>query len=188
MKLLTLLTLVIFSCNLQAHTWDEPWHKEVVTDATSFGLYEVSKNSGAKLTLKLKKHIAGKETKKKISVSDFYNYEVTSSSSTIDHHDFSYKKGQSVYALLKGSNKKYAVSTPTSGIDVILDDGSVAATFRHTLHQTQIEPELYEMAQKCIFNSLHNEACDKNTIERIVKPLEQRVAILSSLQTASTFS
>lgn len=186
MKLLIL--LIFLSCNTLAHTWDEPWHKSVVADATSLGLYEVLNNNGGELTLKLKKHIAGQETEKELQVSKFYLYGVTSTSTMADRHDFNYEKGQFIYALLNHSNNAYAVATPTAGIDRILDDGGVVATFRHTLHQTHIASELYEMAQRCIFNALHDKSCEQNTIKNIVEPLEQRVAVLSPEASKEDFS
>lgn len=188
MKSLTLLALFFLSFNLCAHTWDEPWHKTVVSNATTLALYEVVQNKGDSLTLKLKKHIAGEKTKEKIDVSTFHLYGVMSSSSVADHHNFHYEIGQLVYAYLKGSDQGFSIATPTAGIDGILDDGNVAATFRHTLHKTLLEPEQYEIAQQCIFESLHNGSCEQQVITRFIEPLIQRVAVLSPQATKEDYN
>ena len=61
MKFILVVVLLVLNFSVQAHTWNEPWHKEVVEKADSFGLYEVVKNSNFSLKLKRVKHLAGKK-------------------------------------------------------------------------------------------------------------------------------
>ncbi len=187
-KLKLLFLMLMLGCvDAMAHTWDEPWHKEVVSQANSFGLYEVKKVSGQTLKLKLVKHLAGEKTKKKIKVSDFYLYEKMSSSAA-DEHGFWLGKGQRVYLYLHKDGRKYTLATPTAGSDKILDDESVGATFRHSLHKTQIDIVAYEALQTCIFISLHNGACASETVDfHILVPLKERVSVLSAEALAEDF-
>lgn len=170
---------LLLSSSAIGHTWDEPWHKGVVSESETFGLYEVIKNSGASVKVKLIRHLAGKKTKRKIKVTGYYLFDLGSSASDIDHHPFQYKKGDKVYALLKKQGKNYAVATPTSGIDPLMGDGSISATYRHSLHRSKAQRAGYELLQTCIFHSLHNQTCSQNATSLIDKVLREPVAILS---------
>ncbi|WP_086931131.1 hypothetical protein [Agarilytica rhodophyticola] len=175
--------LLLCGAKLYAHTWNEPWHKEVVAKSTVFGLYEVVKSSRFVLKLKLVKHLAGEKTKKRVSVSNYYLYERASLASELDDHPFNYRKGQKVYVFLKNEGKKYSIATPTAGIDEVMHDGSVAATYRHSLHRAKANPQDYELLQTCIFNHLHSLKCSLEALDIINNALKEPVGILS--ETAS---
>jgi hypothetical protein len=175
------LSVVFFICaNAYALTWDEPWQKDVVKEADSFGLYTVVKNKGDSLKLKLVKHISGEKFKPEITVSSFYLFKVTSSSSGHKDPIFFYKPGQKVYFYLKKTKNGFQVASPTAGSDEILKSGNVAASFRISIHKTEIDTKTYEAAQSCIFLYLHNGSCTNEVVNEIIEnPLRERVAVLS---------
>mgnify|MGYP006138877509 CR=1 FL=1 len=179
MKYILGLLLLIQSVVAIAHTWDEPWHKEVVAGADTFGLYEVTSNSGFSLKLKLIKHLAGEKSKSKIKVTKYYLFGWTSDPSKLDDHPFEYSKGEKIYAFLKKEGTNYGVATPTSGISTFLDDGSVFATFRHSVHGARSEVHEYETLQKCIFNYLHNSQCSEKAISLVKEYLTAPIGVLS---------
>lgn len=188
MRILVILISVLCCFKSLAHTWDEPWHDDVVKGSNSFALFKVLKNSGDSLKLELIKHISGEKPHSNIIVNDFYLYDVVTTNSKSDEHGFWLKEGVNVYLFLLKQGDSYKIATPTSGYAEILDDGSVAATYRHSLHQAKAQTENYEKTQSCIFNKLHGSNCDTKTIEEsIIAPLNERVAILSAEATASDF-
>lgn len=179
MKHILGILLIIGSATVCAHTWNEPWHKDVVSKSETFGLYEVVNNSGFTLKLKLIKHLAGEKTKGKINVSKYYLFEWASLASDVDDHPFQYRKGQKIYAFLKKDGKVYSIATPTAGIDNLMEDGSVAATYRHSLHRAKANAKDYEILQTCIFNHLHDLKCSSEALEIIKTALKEPVGVLS---------
>ena len=175
---------ILLSATVSAHTWDEPWHKEVVTKSETFGLYEVLINSGSSLELKLIQHLAGEETKSKIRVSRYYLFEGAPLVSEVDDHPFYYKKGQKIYAFLTKEGGEFSVATPTAGIDELMPGGSVAATYRHSLHRAKANVKDYELLQTCIFNYLHGQNCPPESIGFITAALKEPVAVLSETVSA----
>lgn len=180
MKIIFLLLSICVSANTYALTWDEPWQKEVIKEADSFGLYAVVKNSGDSLRLELIRHIAGKRLKPKISVSSFYRFRVASSSSNDHDSVFYYKPGQNVYLFLKESRNKLQIASPTAGNDEVLENGNVAGSFRISMHKAEIDTKTYEAAQSCFFSYFHSGKCKSNVVGEIIeKPLKERVGELS---------
>lgn len=93
-----------------------------------------------------------------------------------------------MYIFLLKQGDSYKIATPTSGYAEILDEQSVAATYRHSLHQAKTHIQNYEKTQICIFEKLHGSSCNKDTIEQsIIAPLNKKVAVLSAQATASDF-
>lgn len=176
--------LAFISASAYALTWDEPWQKEVIKESDSFGLYTIVKNSGDALKLKLVKNIAGKKTNSEISVSSFYHFTIASSSSGHKDPIFFYKPGQKVYFFLKKSGNEFQVASPTAGNDEVLKNGNVAASFRISMHKTEIDAKTYEAAQSCFFSYLHNGNCTNDVINDVIeKPLKERVGELSEQAT-----
>ena len=149
-----ILLVALGSGRALATTWDEPWHREVVVKATSFGLYEVVKSGPGALTLQRIKHIAGDETGATIEVNGFYALRLTSRSA--DHGpEFSLPVGTRAYFHLQRSGGAWAVATPSAGYAPLRRDGKVAGTYRFSAHQALVDPALYEDTQRCIFMVLH---------------------------------
>ncbi len=188
MRILVIIITILFCFKSLAHTWDEPWHGEVVKGSNSFALFKVIKNSGNSLKLELIKHIAGEKPHSNILVDDFYLYNVSSTNSESDEHGFWLDDGVNVYMFLLKQGDNYKIASPTAGYAEILDDGYVAATYRHSLHQAKAQSDNYEKTQICIFDKMHGSKCNSETIkESIIAPLNERVAILSPQATASDF-
>ena len=188
MRIVLLVLFALLSMNSVAHTWDEPWHEQVVKGANSFSLFKVKENSNYKLKLSLIKHIAGEKAEGSIIVDDYYLYNIASTSSSPDEHGFGLTKDQLVYVYLRKQGDKYKIATPTSGYSEIQDNGTVAATYRHSLHKAQVEKKIYEATQECIFNAISGACCSDITInEYILKPLGQQVSVLSPTATKEDF-
>jgi hypothetical protein len=155
-----LLVALACHCNAQATTWNEPWHKEVVSGATSLGLYEIVDSQPHTVTLKQLKHIAGDDTGATVQLRSFYALRLTSLSSG-DKPEFRLPQGRRAYFYLKRVDTGWAIATPTSGYALLNANGKVAATYRFSAHQALIDPQLYETTQRCIFQKLHGvDHCD----------------------------
>jgi len=188
MRILVVLVTLLCCFKSLAHTWDEPWHDDVVKGSNSFAIFKVIKNSGNSLTLELIKHISGEKPHSTVLVDGFYLYDIASTNTKSDEHGFWLEDGAKVYMFLLKQGDSYKIASPTSGYAEILDDGSVAATYRHSLHQAKAIADNYEKTQICIFDTLHGSKCNAATIEKsIIAPLTDRVAILSEQATASDF-
>lgn len=176
---------VIYLCvstNTWAHTWDEPWHDDVVSGATSFGLFKVQKALGARVQLSLIEHLAGQPLPTQFTTSDFYLYTLRSFSqfAPAHSHDVWVSDGLYIYAYVQKAGDKFHLATPTAGYDEDLGNGFVAATYRHSLHKTQVDKATYEATQVCIFKVRHQQECDPNTIARyLIEPLKSTVAELA---------
>jgi hypothetical protein len=179
MKFIAFLT-VLFSTSALSHSWDEPWHDDVSRSATSLAFYKVTQNYESHVELKLIKHLAGLKTSETLTTSGYYLYDLASSSSGSDEHGIGLQNDQQVYVYLMADGQKYKLATPTAGYDEITEDGSVAATYRHSLHKTKIDRTTYENTQTCIFDIAHGKDCPERVISKyILEPLSLRVAELS---------
>jgi hypothetical protein len=155
-----LFTSVFMIGQAQATTWDEPWHREVVSAATSFGLYEIEKSGPDSVTLKRVKNLAGEDTGDTIQVASFYALRLTSRSGG-HGPEFNLPAGSRAYFYLKRAGSTWAIATPTAGYAALGADGTVRATYRISVHQAVIEAKLYEETQRCIFQVLHGKSsCD----------------------------
>lgn len=60
----------------------------------------------------------------------------------------------------------------------------MAASFRISIHKTEIDTKTYEAAQSCFFSYLHNGNCAIDVVNEIIeKPLKERVGELSEQAT-----
>lgn len=155
-----LLVALVCHLNAQATTWDEPWHTEVVSGATSLGLYEIVNSQPHTVTLKQLKHIAGDDTGATVQLQSFYALRLTSLSSG-DTPEFRLQQGGRAYFYLKRVDTGWAIATPTSGYAPLDANGKVVATYRFSAHRAVIDTQLYEATQRCIFQKLHGvDHCD----------------------------
>lgn len=172
--------LACFACLLyagpaRATTWDEPWHREVVAQATSFGLYEVEQSAPDSVVLKRIKHIAGTDPGATVRLESFYALRLGSLSA--DHGpEFRFKPGSRAYFHLKQAGDAWAIATPTAGHAGVGSDGKVYATYRISVHQALVDPALYEDTQRCIFEVLHGaKACDPKIAAFVSAELDRPV-------------
>ena len=166
--------VLIFAANLEAATWDEPFHRDVVAKADAFGLYEVVQGSGSGVVMKEVRHLAGTETGATVQVNGFYAGELLSSSSingvaTAESAVRLKGAGTRYYLFLKKapSGSAWRIATQTSGYAEVLSDGKVGATFRISIHQALLDSAVYELTQTCIFRKLHGQDCSPDVYEFI---------------------
>jgi len=169
-----LFLMAIFANRCLATTWDEPWHREVVSKATSFGLYEVEKSDSESVTLRRLKHIAGDETSPVIQVKSFYALRLSSVSG--EGPVLRLPTGTKAYFHLKPEDGAWAIATPTAGFAPLRQDGKVYATYRISMHQALLDPGMYEDTQRCIFQVLHGSSgCDPQISTMIKNELAKPV-------------
>lgn len=179
MRWLLVASLLTFATAARASTWEEPWHKDVVTQADSFGLYKAEAASETKASFILVKHLAGDETGKEVTVDGFYALDpvVFGKGRTLP---LLFEAGNQYYLFIKHGNSKdsWSIATNTSGFAKVAPEG-VVATYRIAMHQAYVPPDVYEMTQTCIFNHLHGLACTPDTQVFINKEVAYPVAELS---------
>lgn len=168
----SLLCLACCMLPARATTWDEPWHREVVSGADTLGLYEIVTSAHDVLTLKLVKHLAGAATDADVTVTSFYALRLTSRSG--DGPGFRMRPGDQAYFYLKKTGATWALATPSAGYALVKPAQQVAATYRISMHQAMVDVALYEDTQRCIFGLLHGStACDPQVAAFIDATLAQ---------------
>jgi len=156
-----LLLCFAFSTPVFATTWDEPWHKDVVAKADSFGLYQAVSSTSRHAVFRKVQTFAGAATEESVEVDGFYGLTLMSTSSIspgIDGDwDETFRSGSRYYLFLKKAptGKTWKIATPTTGFASIQTTGKVVATYRISLHQATVDPKIYELTQTCIFVRLH---------------------------------
>ncbi len=181
-----LIASVLAVSEARATTWDEPWHREVVSAATSFGLYEISQSSATAATLKRIKHLAGDDPGPVVELNAFYALDYTSLS---DEHGpkFELPLGLRGYFYLKRVGNAWAMATPTAGVAGLRPDGKVLATYRISVHQALLDAGLYEDTQRCIFLVLHGQnGCDAHMTAFILSELAKPAEIIGTDRDMST--
>lgn len=176
--------LAIFAMAASATTWDEPWQKQVIANASSFGLYEVIEVKGSHAKLRTIKTLAGMPTPAEFEIDG--DYALVYTSGNPDHeHDLAMQAGGKAYLLPKLVGKKWKLPTPSSGIDSLQPNGeNVAATYRISFHQTLQPADAYERVQICLFKKLHGGDCDTSKLSAdLLDPLKQKPASLSESAT-----
>jgi len=141
--------------------WNEPRHKQVVTEADTLGLFQIESASPLKSIARKVRHLAGSETPDTIEINSFYT-DPSSLSARIGTYDDEWtlhlKASRKYYLFLKGSHdaNSWRLASPTAGFAEVGDDGMVSATFRISLHRALLDSSAYELLQICIFEKLHS--------------------------------
>lgn len=179
-KLVALAALLLCVGPVSATTWDEPWQREVVKKADSFGLFEVVSTDGLKAHLRTLKTLAGQATPSELNLSVDPAMRYTSIFED-ERGEFDFRVGQKVYLLPEHGKQGWMVLTPSAGIAPVRDDGrNVAATYRISVHQTLQSIDDYEKVQRCIFQHLHGGNCDESALRvQLDEPLAQPPGSLS---------
>ena len=163
-----------------ANTWNEPWHREVVAAADTFGLYHVDSLTGNVAKVTLKQRVAGVPTPDHMDLDGYFLFTVTSSSS--DHWSPWLKPGADYYLYLKQATPgHWQLPTPSAGSDGILPGGDVEATYRISIYKASISQRIYEMTESCIFAALHGAGCERSDVRHFIDEVtSQPVAVISS--------
>jgi len=169
-----------FSTRAFGAVWDEPWHKEVVAGADSFGLFEVVSTTPFRTVFKKVRSLAGAATGDSLEVDGFYNGSPLSTSSVNGGFDdewaLHFDAGKSYYLFLKKapSGGTWRIATPSAGYALIGTDGKVVATYRISLHLAVVDPKIYELTQTCIFLRLHGQ---EKCLPEVYKLIDEQAAI-----------
>ena len=182
-RVLSALVLIVLFlvASIEAAVWDEPWHKDVVLGADSFGLYDVVNAGIFTTTFARVRTLAGMATDETVTVDGFYGSTTPATMMTRpgqnydDEWTLRFRGGRKYYLLLKraaapdapgflrppspdqpaATGPTWRIATPTAGFAEVRPDGTIVATYRHTLHQAVIDATTFELTQTCIFDSLH---------------------------------
>lgn len=163
-----------------ALTWNEPWHREVVSQSSAFGLYQVERAGKQALTLKRIRQIAGEDTGPMVELASFYALQVSSSTGN-QAPEFTLREGTQAYFYLKRVAGGWAIATPSAGFAAFHKNGKVLATYRFSAHQAVVDAQLYETSQRCIFQALHGDrTCDPEVVAWIDATLAKPAASIES--------
>lgn len=162
-----------------AAVWDEPWHREVVLGADSFGLYDAVNVTPFTTTFKRVRGLAGADTGDAVTADGFYGSTAPLTSSVRpgqaydDEWTLRFRSGHRYYLFLKRApaaanaaaastaaaraapTESWRIATPTGGQAEVQADGTIIATYRHSLHQARVDAATFELTQTCIFDTLH---------------------------------
>jgi hypothetical protein len=184
------LILLFISGGVGASTWDEPWHEEVLRQADTLGLYEVTAIDADRIELRRLKTLAGAQTPDRVQVDGLYLLP-----DAHRHHNHGQderlawlQKGERAYLLLKRVGKGWQLPTPSAGSAGFMEDGRVAATYRASFHQAIQAADAYERVQSCLFLALHDGECDVAALSQdLDKPLREEPAGLGGEGTERFF-
>jgi hypothetical protein len=179
-RLLALALLLAWFAPAQAlaDTWNEPWQREVISTAESLARFRAKAETRNGFEVTLEKHLAGYKTPNELEVSGFWLLPPRSNGR--DEWRPQLELGRVAYLLLKRDAKGvWKLATPTAGMDTLLPDGDVAATYRHSTSKAAIPVSTYEATQSCIFRVLHGGRCgEAGVAEFIDQQLAKPVAVL----------
>jgi hypothetical protein len=196
-----------------AATWDEPFHREVVLGADSFGLFEPVSVTPFTTTFKRIRTLAGADTGETATVDGFYGSTVPLTmlsrpgQSYDDEWTLRFRSGRRYYLFLKRSpgagaatgavakvpggapdaaGESWRIATPTGGLAEVQPDGTVVATYRHSLHQGLVDASTFELTQTCVFDALHKaRPCSPDVQQFIDAQLETAPASLDGVPSAA---
>lgn len=167
--LLPVFAIFLFSSSAFATTWNEPWHRKVVTLARSFVRGEVlSCDAREGLEIRVSKQLAGEKLAETLRVNGFSLLHLTSASAG-HGPEFRFDKGAEYYFFLSPNRKKegYTIPTPTTGFAYVSPRG-VHATYTHSYYQALVDEDLYEATMTAIFQISHGEKADVKAMMEIV--------------------
>ena len=171
--------ILLISVAIHAATWDEPFHRDVVLGADSFGLFETVTVTPFVTTFKRIRTLAGADTGETTKVDGFYESITPGTTSTRpgqaydDEWTLRFRSGRRYYLFLKrapasgagvlrapgaapdAGGEAWRIASPTGGVAEAQADGMVIATYRHSLHQALVDAPTYELTQTCVFDALH---------------------------------
>lgn len=180
-RLPVLLLGLVFAGTVQATTWDEPWHEEVMAKADSFVKVRITEVQGASCKGEVLKTLAGVQISGQIELAGFSRLRVLSISSGSEELGLPFRPGEIYYLFIKKDAKtgKYQLPTPTSGWAGFRQK-VVAATYRHSYHQALVPEDVYEKTMQAIFNGVKGQPYDTEYMASFMKQqLSMSVASLA---------
>ncbi|WP_303312226.1 hypothetical protein [Hymenobacter sp. BT730] len=167
---ITLFILLLFNNrSVQALTYNEPWHEQVVKNADFFVLAKVISSDPDKgLTANIIRSLDGSNLSGIITINNFYQLDICSSSGG-HGPEFHFEKTDTCYFFLKkNAAGVYSIATPTSGFAPVANK-NVRATYRHSYHQASVPQSVYEPTMTAIFRKYHGQDFDTAYINDFIK-------------------
>lgn len=181
--LLLLVTILMVQLKVNAHSWNEPWQKEIIMRADYFILAEiVSETDSIGTKVKVIKHFGEQELKGEILITNHFKVSAHGSHSR-------FKKGKKYYLFLnKDKDGGYITETPTSSFAELDNDNNVTATYRHSYHQALVSKDIYEKTYIEIWNYYKTSHYNKeNVITFINETLKTKPAGFEPNEVATFF-
>lgn len=166
---LTLICAASLSTTALATTWDEPWHDQVVREASSLVKAEVVKleGDGVRARARLVNNVVGAALSGDFLIEGYYLLRIGSYS---QGHEPRLELGEhaTYYFFLKPGRQPgtFSIATPTTGYANV-KTGEVKATYRHSYHQALVPEPIYVESQTVIFHALHDEPFDRAVSARL---------------------
>jgi hypothetical protein len=186
LRLVILCCCLLLGCTVRATTWNEPWHEEVMGTSDSFVKVRITEVEGSSCKAEVLKFLGGMKLPQQIDLAGYSILNLTSTSSFADELRSPFRAGDICYVFLKKDLKtnKYQIPTPTSGW-ARLDQGTVAATYRHSYHKALVPEDIYEQTMQAIFNGIKGQPYDGEFIASFLKQqLSMSVAALTDTDPA----
>jgi hypothetical protein len=166
-KICLLLLAIQVAPAAKATTWNEPWQDSVIKKADYFVLAKVvSFDEGKGVKINILKSF-GSQLPESIEITDFYLLNLCSTSAG-HGPEFHFDEVDSCYFFIKKEpGNKYSIATPTAGY-AIVNNNKVAATYRHSYHQANVDVDIYEATMNSIFQNYHGRTFDEQYINSFV--------------------
>lgn len=154
---------------VDALTWNEPWHEDVLKASDSFVKVKVLSNDGSQARVEVVKSLGGLPTASEITVEDFFLLRIFSRSSG-DSVKLPLTPDKTYYLFLKKDPDKnsYRLPTPTAGIAPV-SGTDVVATYRHSYHQAVVPEDVYAKTMQAIFEGSNGRSYDEAFVAAFLK-------------------
>jgi len=149
-----------FPPTTQASTYDEPWQDQVIREADSLVKIRIEANEGGKIVrFELLDQLAGEPVPQAGVIDDFDRVSIRN-----PHWEFHHQPDDVGYALLrKTEDGDWSLPTPSTGW-AALEDGQVAATYRHSYHMALVPDPVYRSTTTALFKHLHGQPWDEQAM------------------------
>lgn len=142
----------------RAVQWQEPWQAEVITQSEVLVRVAVLKVEARQAEVRVLKRLAGAEVSGTLRLAGYHA--LRGQGLPEDQAAPWIEAGREYYLYLKrAKDGAWQLPTPSSGIDDVLDDGDIAATFRYSAERVALPVGLYELLLPCVFAARHGQGC-----------------------------
>ncbi len=181
LRLVILSFALLFAGTVGATTWNEPWHEQVMSISDSFIKVKITDAQPSGCKADVLKLLGGVQVPERIELAGYSGLTIFSTSGDTDELRLPFRVGEIYYLFVKknSATEKYQLPTPTSGWARI-QEGSVAATYRHSYHKALVPEDIYAKTMQAIFDGIKGRPYDGEFIKAFVKDqLTTGVAVLT---------
>lgn len=182
LRLFSALLVLGLAGTATATTWNEPWHEEVMLASESFVKVRIIEVRESGCKAEVLKSLGGVALPSQIELAGFSKLSLTSVSSASHEVRMPFQVDQ-IYYLFVAKNPQantYQIPTPTSGWARV-NQGNVAATYRHSYHKAMVPEDVYEQTMQAIFNGIKGRPYNSEAMAAFVKSqLSMSVASLGN--------